>query len=217
MYSAQMVRRGEYLERAVVIAAAPHALEGLFHRGERAPSVVIAAPHPERGGSMEGPIIAELAWALTRQGHATLRFNYPGIGASAGQFDEALAAEALGPVAEHLQDCTPQRNLIGLGVGFGGRLLLQRAAALSLAQVIWVAPDPEDAPVGPGAYTGALQIVVAQGENTETKAKLRAWADSIPNAQYVVVPGADTRYLRGLVTLGRVACELVQTAAGIHL
>ncbi|MCK6552090.1 alpha/beta hydrolase, partial [Myxococcota bacterium] len=72
-----MVRRGEYLERAVVVPGAAAPIEGLFHRGSKAPPAVFAPPHPS-AGSMEAPVVAELAWAVTRAGHATLRFNYPG-------------------------------------------------------------------------------------------------------------------------------------------
>src|SRR5688500_17664222 len=84
-----MVRRGEYLERAVVIPGRSGTLEGLFHRGAKAPALLIASAHPFDGGSMESPIIAELAWAATRNGHATLRFNYRGVGASEGAFGDA--------------------------------------------------------------------------------------------------------------------------------
>ncbi len=212
-----MVRKGEYLERAVVIPGASKALEGLFHRGHLSPSVVIAAPHPKRGGSMEGPVIAELAWALTRAGHATLRFNYPGIGASAGVFSEAEAAEALAPVVQHLRECTPQREIVGVGVGYGGRLLLQQARSLSFEQVLWVAPEVEDLEVSLNGYTGGIRMLVAQGEIPERSAALKQWAQAWPRARYVGVPGADPRYLQGLVALGQVACELVQTQAEFEL
>src|SRR3954466_7265194 len=75
-----MVLPGQYLERSVVIGD----LDALYHRGRRDPPCVIASPHPAMGGSMVSPVIAELAWALSRAGHATMRFNYRGVGASHG-------------------------------------------------------------------------------------------------------------------------------------
>ena len=80
-----MVAPGQFLERSVAIPTAGGlVLDGLYHRGVRAPACVLAAPHPALGGSMTVPAINELAWALTRAGHPTLRFDYRGVGASQG-------------------------------------------------------------------------------------------------------------------------------------
>ena len=75
-----MVLAGQFLERSVVVGD----LDALYHRGTRDPPCAIAAPHPALGGSMVSPVVAELAWALTRAGHPTLRFDYRGVGASRG-------------------------------------------------------------------------------------------------------------------------------------
>jgi alpha/beta superfamily hydrolase len=75
-----MVLEGQYLERSVVVDG----LDALYHRGPREPPCVIASPHPAMGGSMTSPVIAELAWALTRAGHATMRFDYRGVASSRG-------------------------------------------------------------------------------------------------------------------------------------
>src|SRR5688572_5794068 len=81
-----MVLRGQYLERMIPVRSGELHLEGLYHRGRLLPPCVVAAPHPQQGGSMDSPVVAELAWAITRAGHATLRFNYRGVGASQGSF-----------------------------------------------------------------------------------------------------------------------------------
>ena len=73
-----MVLAGQFLERSVVVGD----LDALYHRGTRDPPCAIAAPHPALGGSMLSPVVAELAWALTRAGHPTTRFDYRGVGAS---------------------------------------------------------------------------------------------------------------------------------------
>src|SRR5438105_13390404 len=79
-----MVLAGQYLERSVVVRSGDLALDALYHRGKRDPPCLLASPHPSLGGSMIAPVIAELAWALTRAGHATMRFNYRGVGSSRG-------------------------------------------------------------------------------------------------------------------------------------
>src|ERR1700682_2555704 len=89
-----MVLAGQYLERSVVVGG----LDALYHRGAREPPCAIASPPPALGGSMLAPVVAELAWALTRAGHPTLRFDYRGVGASRGR--SRHAAGSLSPGAK---------------------------------------------------------------------------------------------------------------------
>src|SRR5947209_9244566 len=79
-----VVLKGQYLERSVAVKSGDIALDGLYHRGRKAPPCVLAPPHPVLGGSMTAPVIAELAWAITRAGHPSLRFDYRGVGGSQG-------------------------------------------------------------------------------------------------------------------------------------
>ncbi|HET9754849.1 MAG TPA: hypothetical protein VFP52_17885, partial [Myxococcales bacterium] len=95
-----MVLPGQYLERSVVVGD----LDALYHRGERGPPCVLAAPHPAMGGSMTSPVIAELAWALTRAGHPTLRFDYRGVGASRGRSRHQAGSMEIGNLEEEVED-----------------------------------------------------------------------------------------------------------------
>lgn len=211
-----MVRRGEYLERAVVIPGDPP-LEGLFHRGARRPAVLVAPPHPERGGGMEGPVVAELAWALTRAGHATLRFSYPGLGASGGRFGPEAAREARDRALQHLAASVGHGALVGVGVGMGGALLVEAAAAGALEAVIWVRPDPDEPLPDPGALRAEVTAVVPAGEDPTWRSAVRAWAEAAPRGAYRVVPHADPAFLRGLVTLGQVVAEVLVPPGQIEL
>ena len=49
---------------------------------------VFAHPHPQHGGTMHTKALYQAAKALTRIGVAALRFNFRGVGRSAGAFDE---------------------------------------------------------------------------------------------------------------------------------
>ncbi|HQR30646.1 MAG TPA: alpha/beta hydrolase, partial [Anaeromyxobacteraceae bacterium] len=103
-----MVLPGQYLERPALVAAGDVTLEALYHRGRRPPALLICPSLDGEG--MDAPLLAEVAWAAARAGHASLRFQHRGRGASQGAFDpstivdDALAAllhlrEAAGPVA----------------------------------------------------------------------------------------------------------------------
>ena len=51
-------------------------------------AVVLAHPHPQQGGTMHTKAVFQGAKGLLRIGCAVLRFNFRGVGASAGTFDE---------------------------------------------------------------------------------------------------------------------------------
>src|SRR3954464_13789743 len=88
-----MVQRGQFLERPTLIPVGPFVLEGLSHRGEARPPLLVLPPPPDEGGSMDHVVVAELAWAATQAGYPSLRFNYRGVGASQGK---RSAGDALG-------------------------------------------------------------------------------------------------------------------------
>ncbi len=76
-------------------------LEGLWaDPGRGLSAAVICHPHPAHGGSMHSKVVHTVHRVLDRAGHPTLRFNFRGIGMSAGAYSggdgeiEDLAAAA---------------------------------------------------------------------------------------------------------------------------
>ncbi|MGH7350736.1 MAG: alpha/beta hydrolase, partial [Candidatus Rokuibacteriota bacterium] len=49
---------------------------------------VICHPHPLHGGDMDNPVVIRAAEVARAAGHATLRFNFRGAGASQGTHDK---------------------------------------------------------------------------------------------------------------------------------
>jgi alpha/beta superfamily hydrolase len=49
---------------------------------------VIAHPHPLHGGTMHNKVVQTLARACAQAGWKVIRFNFRGVGASAGTYDE---------------------------------------------------------------------------------------------------------------------------------
>lgn len=214
-----MVRKGEYLERAVVIPSGSLTLEGLYHRGDGTPGVLLVPPHPYIRGSMEISIIAELAWAVTRAGHPTLRFNYQGVGASRGEFSEAEALTGARAARSHLLACMGEESPIGaLGLGFGASV----AASLALetkpliSPLIMVCPDPAQLPDGLNQYRGELLVVVPQYAPGDAEALMRL-CESVPNGRYAAIPRADGAFVRGLVELGKVVADVFSPPGMIEL
>jgi len=64
-------------------------IEGLWKepRGARIGSAVFAHPHPLHGGTLHSKVVYRAARALSAAGYGTLRFNFRGVGVSAGRHD----------------------------------------------------------------------------------------------------------------------------------
>ncbi|WP_028604393.1 alpha/beta hydrolase [Ottowia thiooxydans] len=51
-------------------------------------TVVVAHPHPQFGGTMTNKVVQTIARAFVQSGWRAVRFNFRGVGASAGTYDE---------------------------------------------------------------------------------------------------------------------------------
>ena len=90
---------------------------------------VIAHPHPLFGGTMENKVVQTLARAFVQCGWSTLRFNFRGVGQSAGVHDDGRGeAEDLLQVVEQL---APQGPLCLAGFSFGAFVTSHALAVLA--------------------------------------------------------------------------------------
>jgi uncharacterized protein len=131
---------------ALRLAGSTGALEAVLEDpGNAAPAAfaVVCHPHPLHGGTMHNKVVTTVARALNELGLPTLRFNFRGVGASEGAYDEGRGEtdDALSVVEEGRRRW-PHAALWLAGFSFGGAVAL-RAAARSdppPAQLVTVAP-----------------------------------------------------------------------------
>ena len=194
---------------AIPLGSGGLALEGLYEAGEdsEAGGALIAPPHPLYGGSMESPVVGEVAYACARAGLATLRFNWRGVGASAGEMsgDEAVADEDYGAALEHLA-ASVAGPLVACGYSFGAAAAL-RAAARSprVRRAILVAPPP--ALLGAGGFAAVRRALVVTGDadGFAPPTSLATLVASAPGATLHVVAGANHFFQVGIGEVGRAA------------
>ena len=90
---------------------------------------VLCHPHPQHGGTMDNKVVQTLARAFLQLGYRTVRFNFRGVGASAGSWDEGRGEvdDALAVIAAHRD---PALLLALGGFSFGGFVAASAAARL---------------------------------------------------------------------------------------
>lgn len=104
-------------------------------------ALLVCHPHPLYGGSMDNKVVTTLAAAAHDAGMAALRFNFRGVGASAGAHDEGVgeARDCL-TVAHWLQARLAGAPLALAGFSFGGFVALAAQPDMAPAALITVAP-----------------------------------------------------------------------------
>jgi alpha/beta superfamily hydrolase len=90
---------------------------------------VLAHPHPQFGGTMHTKVVYQGAKALTRVGCAVLRFNFRGVGRSAGTFANGEGeADDFRAAMAYLTRRHPGLPLWSAGFSFGAWIALETGA-----------------------------------------------------------------------------------------
>jgi uncharacterized protein len=201
-------------ERMVTIACeglgAGAALEGLFLRasGQSKGGAVIAPPHPLYGGSMENAVVSELAFVCAQAGLSSLRFNWRGVGASAGtpSGDPQEAAEDYAAALAQLRDTAPGA-LVLCGYSFGAAAAvaqLNPSTAQGAQSLLLVAPPPELLDLGRlRAFRGEVLLITGQHDRIAPPASLQGITDLLSTGKLVVLPKVDHFFSVGLAELAR--------------
>ena len=169
-------------------------LEALYHRGTRPPALLACPPLDAEG--MDAPVLAELAWAAAREGHASLRFQHRGRGASQGVADPARAVDDARAALAHLAESAGPLAAVA-GLRDGCETALAVAASAGLRRAVIVAPArPLEAP--PGVAVLALLPEVGGGPSREAVA---AALGDLGTAEIVV--GADAGFRAGITSTAR--------------
>jgi len=181
------------LER-LLIEGPPGALEAILEDpGSDGSSYgVLCHPHPLFGGTMDNKVVTTVARALHETGIPTLRFNFRGVGASAGVFDQGVGeTDDADAVASWGARRWPGRDLVVAGFSFGGYVALRLAQRRVPRLLITIAPAVLNFD-GTGATVPRCPWLVIQGDAddvVDSKAVID-WVDRLdPKPRLLVLPG----------------------------
>ena len=160
-------------------------------------SVALCHPHPILGGNMDQPLVHRTARALERQGIASLRFNFRGVGESQGAFtmgkrepDDAKAALNL----LHAWKSIDSKRIGVMGYSFGATIAVKAALKVKRVRALaMVAPPTGSFPRG-GYRRWKRPSLIVSGQNDliSIAGDVAAIAEETgPSIQTRLIPGAD--------------------------
>ncbi len=167
-------------------------------------TAIVCHPLPTEGGSMHNKVVTMTTRALRELGVTTVRFNFRGVGKSAGAFDDGDGErDDLRAVAAWVRAQRPQHALWLGGFSFGAAVSLCAAAELQPDLLISIAPpaprwglDTLTAPTMPW--------LVIQGESDEVvdAPAVYAWLEQLKaQAELVKMPDTSHFFHRKLMDL----------------
>jgi alpha/beta superfamily hydrolase len=171
---------------------------------------VIAHPNPVEGGTLDNKVVHTLARTFFSLSYVAARFNYRGVGASEGTFDEGRGEvdDARAALA-HVRGRFGELPLVLAGFSFGAFVVSQLAQGEAVERTVLVGPA-----VGRFAVGGvAADTIVVHGEQDDVVplSDVLDWArpQELP---IVVFPGSGHFFHGRLPQLSRVVANLMGKA-----
>jgi hypothetical protein len=180
----------------ITIPSDGNTLEAELARPAGTPRVgaVLCHPHPQYGGTMRSIVIGTLFTALPELNAAVLRFNFRGVEASTGTYDEGRGErdDARAAVQLLAATLTPGTPLVLIGWSFGADMAL---SVMDPGVTAWVAIAP---PLHFVADIGALStdprrklLVLAAHDEVRSPEEVAAEAAAWVATDVEVIPGAS--------------------------
>ena len=181
-------------------------LEGVWQTGGDR-GAVVAPPHPKYGGSLENPVVNEVAYGLYQSGFTSLRFNWRGVGASQGTIsgDLARADADYAAALEHLARSV-KGPLIGAGYSFGAASALRCGLHDSRVRGLLLVAPPLAMiePLELSKFEHPLYVIVGTEDAYAPIDRLSELISEAPHAHLEVILHADHFFVQsGLGELAR--------------
>ena len=160
---------------------------------------VACHPHPLYGGTMDNKVTHVLARSMLECGAPAFRFNFRGVGASAGQFDNGRGeAEDLAAVVAEGRRRFPSAQLWLGGFSFGAFVALRAAERVAPAKLIAVAPPVARFELGEIAHPDC-DWMLAQGDADDVvpPEAVLAWATQQPRKPRLHVLAGAGHFFHG--------------------
>jgi alpha/beta superfamily hydrolase len=152
---------------------------------------LVAHPNPVQGGTLDNKVAQTLAKTFYALGFASVRFNFRGVGQSAGQFDDGIgetddALAALAWARRRFHAPQGPLPLVLAGFSFGCYVQSRVAQVVAAERIVLVGPAVKRFPVAD--VPGNTVVIHGEEDDVVPLADVFAWAR--PQALPIVVfPG----------------------------
>ena len=150
---------------------------------------ILCHPHPQYGGSMLDGVLQTAVDVLLQHGIDTLRFNFRGVGQSAGMFDQGRGeTEDLLAVHDYVQKERAPHATWWFGYSFGAAMIWQALQHSAPQRALLIAP-----PVGMMAFNPVAKDVppvAAVAGDADSYVNIEA-LQALANTDVHIIPGAD--------------------------
>ena len=171
-------------------------------------TAITAHPNPVQGGTMDNKVVQTLAKAFVAMGWRSIRFNYRGVGTSAGEFANGIGEtdDLLAVIAEY----APTGNICLAGFSFGTFTVTHALQALAadgrnldadvqrIALIGSAAGKFELAPIAPELQSKTF-VLHAEADEVVTLSAVMDWAR--PQSLPVTVVPAGSHFFHGQLPL----------------
>ena len=164
---------------------------------------VIAHPHPLFGGTMDNKVVQTMARAFVQCGWTAVRFNFRGVGSSAGVYDEGRGE--LQDLLAVVTQLAPTGSLALAGFSFGSFVTTHAVQALwssrAIEKIVLVGTAASRFDVAPLPSDAHERSIVIHGEQDDTVplASVMDWAR--PQVLPVTVVPAGGHFFHGQLSL----------------
>jgi len=149
---------------------------------------VLCHPHPLYGGSMHDAVLGTLAERLTEAGIAVVRFNFRGVGRSAGSYDGAGGEAAdLDAVLDWVKAGYPDLTVLLGGYSFGASVASEHMSNPAISRMLLIAPPLGNLTVAAPDGSRGVDVFAGDSDPFVDLELLKAWQA----ARIHLIPGAD--------------------------
>jgi uncharacterized protein len=159
---------------------------------------VVCHPHPLFGGTLTNKVVHTLARTFNDVGMPSLRFNFRGVGNSAGTYDEGRGeVQDVLAAVRYGRERWPQARLWLAGFSFGAAVAVAASSAANPAGLVAVAPAVDRLQLAPVVPACPWLVLLGDADEVVSPQRMLEWAQGLRPAPVTQVLAGAGHFFHG--------------------